>query len=111
MIEDQEEKMDQAKSEFSNKEYNYGFVTDIETEDFPKGLSEEIINRISDIKNEPDFIREYRLKAFRYWQQMSEPDWAELQYPPIDFQAVRYYSAPKQNTDGPKSLDEVDRRF
>ena len=108
MVDDQEEKMEQANSEFSNREYKYGFVTDVETEDFPKGLSEEIVKKISEIKNEPEFIREYRLKAFRHWQKLEEPKWAELDYPAIDFQAVRYYSAPKKNTDGPKSLDEVD---
>ena len=95
-------------SDFSNREYKYGFVTDVETEDFPVGLSEEIINRISDIKEEPNFVREYRLKAFRYWQTLTEPKWAELDYPEVDFQSLRYYSAPKKNTDGPKSLDEVD---
>ncbi|SMF47233.1 Fe-S cluster assembly protein SufB [Pseudobacteriovorax antillogorgiicola] len=100
--------MEEATSEFSNREYKYGFVSDVETEDFPVGINEDIVNMISDIKDEPDFVRQYRLKAFRYWQKMSEPDWAEIDYPKIDFQGVRYYSAPKKNTDGPKSLDEVD---
>lgn len=95
-------------SDFSKREYKYGFVSDVETEDFPVGLSEEIIHRISDIKKEPDFIREYRLKAYRYWQTLEEPQWAHLNYPKIDFQSIRYYSAPKKNSDGPKSLDEVD---
>ncbi|NRA65599.1 MAG: Fe-S cluster assembly protein SufB [Pseudobacteriovorax sp.] len=100
--------MTESSEVLKRRDYKYGFVTDVETEDFPEGLSEDIINHLSDIKNEPDFIREYRLKAFRYWQTLEEPEWAQLNYPKIDFQALRYYSAPKQNTDGPKSMDEVD---
>ena len=101
--------MSSASDEFKKQDYKYGFVTDIETQDFPVGLSEDIINRISDIKKEPDFVREFRLKAFRYWQKLEEPDWAHLNIEPIDFQAIRYYSAPKtENPDAPKSLNEVD---
>lgn len=100
--------MSDAKAKFSKQEYKYGFVTDVETEKFPIGLSEDIVNKISDIKGEPDFIRSYRLKALRHWQKMQEPSWAGLKYPPIDFQSLAYYSAPKKNTDGPKSLNEVD---
>ncbi len=100
--------MSDASTKFSKREYKYGFVTNVESEDFPVGLSEEVINRISDIKQEPEFIRNYRLKAFRHWQTLKEPSWADLHYPPIDFQSLTYYSAPKKNTDGPKSLDEVD---
>lgn len=96
-------------NQFSRREYKYGFYTDIETEEFPKGLNEEIINRISEIKKEPDFIREIRLKAFRYWQTLTEPSWAHVTYPPIDYQALRYYSAPKKKGEGPKSLDEIDK--
>lgn len=92
----------------THREYKYGFVTDVETEEFPKGLSEATINRLSDIKGEPDFIREYRLKAFRHWLTMTEPKWAHVHYPPIDFQDIRYYSAPKKRGEGPKSLDEID---
>ena len=102
------EMMTESSEVLKRRDYKYGFVTDVETEDFPEGLSEDIINHLSDIKNEPDFNREYRLKAFRYWQTLEEPEWAQLNYPKIDFQALRYYSAPKQNTDGPKSMDEVD---
>lgn len=98
-------------SQFSRREYKYGFYTDIETEEFPKGLNEDIITRISDIKKEPDFIREIRLKAFRYWQTLEEPRWAHVTYPKIDYQALRYYSAPKQKGEGPKSLDEVDKEI
>ncbi len=98
-------------SQFSRREYKYGFYTDIETEEFPKGLNEDIITRISDIKKEPDFIREIRLKAFRYLQTLEEPRWAHVTYPKIDYQALRYYSAPKQKGEGPKSLDEVDKEI
>lgn len=94
--------------QLSNREYKYGFVTDIESEEFPKGLNEDLIRRLSAIKGEPDFVLEFRLKAFRHWLTMTEPKWADVSYPPIDFQDIRYYSAPKKKTDGPKSLDEVD---
>jgi len=95
----------------ARSDYKYGFETNVESEDFPKGLSEDIIHRISDIKKEPDFIREFRLKAFRHWLTMPEPEWAHVHYPPIDFQALRYYAAPKKKGDGPKSLDEVDKEI
>ncbi len=100
--------MDQQTELLSNREYKYGFVTDIESVDFPKGLSEEIVERISAIKGEPESIRQFRLKAFRYWQEMERPTWAHVNYPPEDFQAIRYYSAPKQKGPAPKSLDEID---
>ncbi len=89
-------------------EYKYGFSTDIETDVVPKGLNEEIIRTISSKKNEPEWMLEYRLKAFRHWQTMKEPTWAMVEYPPIDFQDIRYYSAPKKKAEGPKSLDELD---
>lgn len=90
------------------KKYKHGFYTDIQTEDFPIGLNEDVIRRISAIKKEPDFVLEFRLKAFRYWQTLPEPEWAHVDYPKVDYQALKYYSAPKTNADGPKSLDEVD---
>jgi Fe-S cluster assembly protein SufB len=93
--------------ELTSSDYKYGFVTDIETESAPKGLNEDIIRFISAKKNEPAFMLEYRLKAFRYWQTMKEPSWAHVQYPKIDFQDIIYYSAPKQKPEL-KSLDEVD---
>lgn len=99
---------DKSAQDFSRKEYKYGFYTDVESVDFPTGLNEEIIHLLSDIKKDPDFIREFRLKAFRRWQKMTSPTWAAVSYPEVDFQAIRYYSAPKSKTDGPKSLDEVD---
>ncbi len=90
------------------REYEAGFVSDIESETFEPGLNEDIIRRISSMKNEPEWMLEWRLKAFRVWQEMEEPDWAHINYSKIDFQAISYYSAPKSMKDKPKSLDEVD---
>ena len=91
-----------------SQEYKQGFVTDLEVETFPPGLDEDVIAKLSRIKNEPEFMLEYRVKAFRHWQTMKEPDWAQLNIDPIDYQAISYYSAPKRKEDGPQSLDEVD---
>lgn len=88
--------------------YKYGFSTDLETDSAPKGLDEAIIHFISAKKNEPEWMLEYRLKAFRHWQKMQEPTWAKVQYEQINFQDICYYSAPKKRGDGPKSLDELD---
>ena len=93
--------------QLANREYKYGFYTDIETEDFPKGLNEDVIRKLSAIKNEPEFVLEFRLKAFRHWQKLAEPKWAHVDYPPIDFQDIRYYAAPKKKPQL-DSLDEVD---
>jgi Fe-S cluster assembly protein SufB len=93
------------------QEYKYGFVTDVETESAPPGLNEDIIRLISHKKKEPEWLLEWRLKAFRNWQTMKEPKWQFVKYPPINFQDITYYSAPKQKTDGPKSLDEVDPKL
>lgn len=90
------------------QDYKQGFVTELEVETFPPGLDEEVIAKLSKIKNEPDFMLEYRLKAFRHWQTMKEPNWAQLNIEPIDYQSISYYSAPKKKGDGPQSLDEVD---
>ncbi len=90
------------------QEYKQGFVTDLEVDTFPPGLDEDVIRRLSKVKNEPEFMLEYRLQAFRHWQEMDSPDWAQLNIDPIDYQAISYYSAPKKKEDGPKSLDEVD---
>jgi Fe-S cluster assembly protein SufB len=92
----------------ANKEYKWGFVTDIESDTVPPGLSEDIIHVISARKNEPQFMLEWRLKAYRQWLRMKEPTWANVHYPPIDYQQIIYYSAPKTKNDSPKSLDEVD---
>lgn len=88
--------------------YKYGFYTDIETDDFPAGLNEDIIRLLSQKKKEPEYMLKWRLEAFRQWQKMSEPHWANFQYQPIDYQAIKYYSAPKSQKDRPQSLDEVD---
>ncbi len=95
-------------NEFANREYKYGFVSDIESEAVPKGLNEDVIRLISAKKEEPEFLLEWRLKAFRHWQTMKEPSWANVKYDPIDYQDIVYYSAPKSKADGPKSLEEVD---
>jgi Fe-S cluster assembly protein SufB len=93
---------------FANQEYKWGFVTDIESEEIPRGLSEDIIRLISAKKKEPEWLLEWRLKAYRHWLQMKEPQWANVHFPPIDFQDVIYYAAPKTKGDAPKSLDDVD---
>ena len=90
------------------RKYEAGFVTAVESETFPPGLDEEVIARISAVKGEPTWMLEWRLKAYSAWKEMPEPDWAHLQFPRIDYQAVSYYSAPKSMADKPKSLDEVD---
>lgn len=91
----------------ANREYKYGFVTEIESETIPRGLNEDIVRLISAKKNEPEWLLEWRLKAFRHWQKMVEPEWANVNYPKIDYQDIIYYSAPKPK-EKKKSLDEVD---
>lgn len=93
--------------EFTDKKYEHGWVTDIESDKAPKGLNEEIVRFISAKKNEPEWMLEYRLKAFAHWQKMTEPSWAHLGYPPIDYQDTYYYAAPKPKKKL-ESLDEVD---
>ena len=88
-----------------NKRYEHGFVTDIETESLPPGLDEDVIRAISARKNEPEFMLEWRLQAYRQWLEMKEPEWAHVNYPPIDFNAISYYAAPKSDEDRPKSLE------
>ena len=103
-------KIEDEKSfdKLTDKEYKYGFVTDIESESLPPGLNEDIVREISKRKNEPEWLTEWRLKAFKNWEKMETPEWAKVDFPPIDYQALSYYSAPKQKIDAPKSLDEVD---
>jgi len=91
-----------------SREYRHGFVTDLKTDTLPRGLDEDVIRTISARKNEPQFMLDWRLKAFRHWLTMTEPNWATVKHPPIDYQDIIYYSAPKSAKDGPKSLDEVD---
>ncbi len=93
--------------ELANREYKYGFVTEIEADTVPPGLNEDIIRTISAKKNEPEFMLEWRLRAYRHWLKMEEPRWANVHFPPIDYQKIIYYSAPKTRT-RPGSLDEVD---
>lgn len=92
----------------SNKEYKYGFTTSIESETFKKGLSEEVIRKISNLKNEPDWMLNFRLNAYKKWEKMNEPHWGTHKYDPIDYQGISYFSAPKQNKEKPKSLDDLD---
>ncbi len=102
-----EDKNNDILDEFTQSDYKYGFYTDIEMDQAPKGLTEDTIRFISAKKNEPEFMLEFRLKAFRHWKTLKEPHWAHVNYPPIDFQDIIYYSAPRRK---PKfeSLDEVD---
>ena len=93
---------------FANQEYKWGFVTDIEADAIPRGLNEDVIRLISAKKHEPDWLLDWRLKAYRHWQTMKEPTWANVHYPPIDYQDIIYYAAPKSSKDAPKSLAEVD---
>jgi len=97
--------------DLAERDYKWGFVTDIETENIPKGLSEDVIRVISAKKHEPQFMLEWRLKAYRHWASLenadAEPKWANVKFPPIDYQNMVYYSAPKQKP-GLKSLDELD---
>jgi Fe-S cluster assembly protein SufB len=94
-------------NELTNKDYEYGFVTDIKTDFIAKGLNEDLVRQISMKKNEPDWLLDFRLKAYRYWLGMKMPDWAHLHIPPIDYQEIIYYAAPKTKGD-PKNLEEVD---
>ncbi len=98
---------DRTIETLATQEYKYGFVTEIEAETFPPGLNEEIIRKISEKKGEPEWLLEWRLKAYRVWRTMEEPHWPNVKYQPIDYQAISYYSAPRLKN-RPKSLDEVD---
>ena len=91
-----------------NQEYQHGFFTDVETDTMPRGLSEETVRIISAKKKEPDFLLQWRLEAYRHWLTLTEPGWASVHHPRIDYQDLIYYSAPKSQKDGPKSLDDVD---
>ena len=97
--------------ELVGREYKEGFVTDIEADTLPPGLDEDVIRFLSAKKDEPDFVLEWRLDAFRRWQNMKQPNWAQVRHAPIDFQAISYYSAPKSDADRPKSLDEIDPKL
>lgn len=98
---------EQILEEFTSKEYEHGWSVDLEADEAPAGLNEDIVRFISAKKNEPEWLLEWRLKAFRQWLKMEEPDWSNVKYPKIDYQAIKYYSAPKQK-EAPKSLEDVD---
>jgi Fe-S cluster assembly protein SufB len=101
---------DALLDEVAQREYKYGFVTDIEADTIPPGLNEDVVRLISAKKNEPDWLLDWRLKSYRHWLTLEEPKWHNVHYPPIDYQKSVYYSAPQQKN-GPKSLDEVDPRL
>ena len=96
---------------FVDQRYRHGFVTDIDADTVPPGLSEDVIRQISARKAEPDFLLEWRLKAYKHWLTLREPTWAHIHHPPIDYQAISYFSAPKSDADRPQSLDEVDPKL
>jgi Fe-S cluster assembly protein SufB len=99
-----------ALQEWTRSPYKYGFVTDIDADSVPAGLNEEVIRLISEKKNEPEWLTDWRLRAYRHWLTMEEPKWANVRYPPIDYQAISYYSAPRQKK-RPARLDEVDPKL
>ena len=98
-------------SKLVEQKYQHGFVTDIDQELLPPGLDENVVRQISKKKREPEFMTEWRLKAYRHWVTMTEPKWAHVRYNPIDYQSISYYAAPKNQKDAPKSLDEVDPKL
>ena len=98
-------------NELIEDRYKYGFTTDVESESFPPGLNEDIIRALSAKKNEPEFMLNWRLKSFKHWLTLEEPEWAHIDYPKIDYQNISYYSAPKSNDEKPQSLDEVDPKL
>ena len=98
----------QTIEQLATQEYKFGFVTDIEQETLPPGLSEETVRQISAFKQEPEWLLEWRLKAYRHWLTMTEPAWQNVHYPPIDYQSIIYYAAPKSKKDGPQTLADVD---
>src|SRR5713101_1073291 len=99
------------QEQMAKQEYKYGFVSDLDEEKAPRGLNEDIVRLISRKKKEPEWMTEWRLRAFRHWLTMKEPTWANVHYPPIDYQSIVYYSAPKRRADAPKSLDDVDPKL
>ena len=98
----------QTIEQLATQEYKFGFITDIEQETLPPGLSEETVRKISAFKREPEWLLEWRLKAYRHWLTMTEPTWQNVHYPPIDYQSIIYYAAPKSKKDGPQTLADVD---
>jgi len=105
------ERSNREVAELANRTYEHGWVTNIEMETAPLGLNEDVIRLISAKKEEPEWLLEWRLKAFRHWKTMTEPRWANVSYPEIDYQGQRYYAAPKRKSKQLSSLDEVDREL
>ncbi len=103
--------IDNSPEALAQRGYDAGFTTDIETDTLPPGLDEDVIRHISAKKDEPQWLLDWRLEAFRHWQTMTEPHWAHVHYDPIDYQSISYFSAPKSQEDGPQSLDEVDPKL
>lgn len=102
---------DATIQQFAERDYEFGFVTEIESDSLPPGLDENVVHFISERKGEPDWLLEWRLKAYRHWLTLDEPAWPHVSYPPINYQDIVYFSAPKQPGDAPQSLDEVDPRL
>src|SRR5690606_34678721 len=102
---------DDAVQAATRREYKYGFITDIEADFAPKGLNEDIVRFISERKQEPAWLLEWRLAAYRHWRTMKEPAWAFVHYPKIDYQDAYYYAAPRKGGDAPKSLEDVDPKL
>ncbi len=105
------EQSNRELEQLANREYKFGWVTPIESDTLPRGLNEDTIRLISEKKGEPDWMLEWRLKAYRHWLTMTEPAWANICYPPIDYQQQRYYSAPKKTPSGPKRIEDVDKEL
>ena len=99
---------DETIEKFVDKEYEFGFQTKVETEKFAKGLNEDVIRAISAKKKEPQYMLDFRLKAYKHWLKMEEPHWSVADYDPIDYQDIHYYAAPKSMDEKPKSLDDID---
>ncbi len=98
--------MDNTLDKTISQDYKYGFETDVEQHTFPPGLDKKVIQALSEIKREPEWLLEWRLKAYRHWLNMTEPEWANVKFTPIDYQLISYYSAPRKKSAG--SLDEID---
>lgn len=107
-VADKKQENEEILRDVTAGEYKYGFVSDIDTHIIPKGLNEDVVRYISTVKGEPEWLLEFRLKAFRHWQSLEMPHWAHLDIPDIDYQGISYYAAPKPKSDAPKSLDDID---
>ena len=104
----QQEEPNKYVKELTQEKYKYGFTTDVHTDIIERGLNEDVVRLISEKKGEPEWLLEFRLKAYRHWLTLEMPAWAHLRIPEIDYQAISYYADPTKKKDGPKSMDEVD---